>query len=156
MIMKNGAPDVEQRQQPVQGAVGRVEQPQPRQAAHGRRDHPWHQQHAAPFALAPARDVVHEMRDDEADERFEDDRGDGEDAGLLHHHPERLALEQEQEIAEADEPLHRLVEGGEMDGVERGIEHQQRDQQQERQRHQERDARFALQRPAQSRTPAGA
>ena len=43
-----------------------------------------------------ARDVVHEMRDDEADQRFEDDRGDGEDAGLLHHHPERLALEQEQ------------------------------------------------------------
>ena len=43
-----------------------------------------------------------------------------------------------------------------MDGVERGVEHQQRDQQQQRQRHQERDGRFALQRPAQSRTPAGA
>ena len=35
-------------------------------------------------------------------------------------------------------------------GIERGIEHQQRDQQDQRQRHQERDGRFALQRPAQA------
>ena len=89
-------------------------------------------------------------------ERFEDDGGDGEDAGLPHHHPEGLALEQEQEIAEADEALHRLVEGGEMDGIEGGIEHQERDQQDQRQRHQECDRRFALHGPAQGGGSASA
>ena len=84
------------------------------------------------------------MRDDEADERFEDDGRDGEDAGLLHHHPEGLALEQELEVAEADEALHRLVERREMHRIERRIEHQQRDQQDQRQRHEEGDGRLAL------------
>src|SRR5207253_5835197 len=85
-------------QNPVERAVGGVEQPQPGETAHRWRNDPGHEQHAAPFALAAARDVVHEMCDDESDQRFEDDGGDGEDAGLPHYHPERLALEQEQEI----------------------------------------------------------
>ena len=41
--------------------------------------------------------------DDEADDGFEDDRGDGEDAGLLHHHPEGFALEQEEEVSQPDQ-----------------------------------------------------
>ena len=146
--------DAELVQDPVERAVGRIEQPQPGETAHRRRDHPGHQQHAAPLALASARDVVHEVRDDEADERFEDDGSDGEDAGLPHHHPERLALEQEQEIAEADEALHRLVQRGEMDGVERGIEDEERHQQDERKRHQKRDGRFAPHGLAQREAPA--
>ncbi len=48
---------------------------------------------------------MNEMGDDEADQRFEDDGGDSEDAGLLDDQPECLALEQEFEIAEADKLL---------------------------------------------------
>jgi hypothetical protein len=91
---------------------------------------------------------------DESEERFENDGGDGEDAGLLHHHPERLALEQEQEISEPDEALHRLVQRGEVDGVEGGVENEEDDQEDQRKRHQERDGRFALHRLAQRRAPA--
>src|SRR5258705_6655779 len=47
-----------------------------------------------------ARDVVHEMRDHEADDRLEDDGGDGEQAGLEDDVPEGGALEQEVEVAE--------------------------------------------------------
>ena len=136
--------DAEQGQYPVEGAVGGIEQPQPSEAAHGRRNDPRHQQHAAPLALALGRDVVDEMGDEEADDGLEDDRRDGKDAGLLHHHPERLALEQEQEVVDADEALHRLVEGGEVHRVERRIEDEQRDQQDERKRHEKGDARLAL------------
>ena len=148
--------DAEQREDPVEGAVGRVEQPQPGERAHGGRDHPRHQQHAAPLALALGRDVVHEVRDEETDDGFEHHRRDGEDAGLLHHHPERFALEQEQEVAEPDEPLHRLVERGEVDRIERRIEHKQQDQQDQRQRHQECDRRLPLHRLAQAGAPADA
>ena len=69
----------------------------------------------------------------------------------LHHHPERLALEQEDEVAEADEALHRLVQRREMDRIERRIDHQQRDQQDQRQRHQERDASTCAAAPCASR-----
>jgi len=48
-------------------------------------------------------DVVNEMRDDEADQRLEDHGGDSENARLLHHQPERLALEKEFESCQADE-----------------------------------------------------
>jgi hypothetical protein len=83
------------------------------------------------------------MRDDEADQRLEDHGGDREDAGLLHHHPERLALEQEGEIAQPDEFRHRLVQGRQIERIEGGIEHEQRDQQDQRQRQQECHGRFA-------------
>ena len=65
-----------------------------------------------------------EMGDDEADHRFENHRGNGEQDRLLDHHPERVALEQEQEVVEADKPLHAFVQGGEMYRVERRIDHQ--------------------------------
>ena len=86
----------EMREDPVERAVGRVEQPEPRQRAHRRRNDPRDQQHAAPFALALVRDVVDEMGDDKADHRLEDDGRDGEQHRLLDHHPERVALEQEE------------------------------------------------------------
>jgi hypothetical protein len=50
--------------------------------------------------------------------------GDREDARLLDHQPERFALEQELEIAEADEALHRLVQRRQMQRIERRIDHQ--------------------------------
>ena len=50
-------------------------------------------QHAAPFAAAVRRARNARPR---SDQRFEDDRSDGKDAGLSHHHPEGLALEQKQ------------------------------------------------------------
>src|SRR5262249_59665057 len=51
--------------------------------------------------------------------------------------------EQEQEIAETDEALHRAVERGEIERIERRVHHQQRDQQDQRQGHQEGDHRLA-------------
>ena len=141
---------------PVQRAVGRVEQPEPGEAAHRRRNHPRHQQHAAPFALPLARHVMHEMGDDESDQRFEYDRRYGEQARLPHHHPERFTLEQEQEISQADETLHRLVERGEMDGIEGRVKDQQRDEENERQRHQKRERRFAPHRIAPAQSQGGA
>ena len=139
-----------ERKRVVEGAVGRIEQPQPGQRAHRRRDHPRHQQHAAPFALSLGRNVVDEVGDDEADQRLEDHRRDREDAGLLDHQPEGFALEQELEIAEADEVLHRLVQGRQMQRIERRIDHQDADQQDQRQRHQKRRGRLALERGAQT------
>ena len=140
---------------PVEGAVGRVEQPQPGERAHRRRDDPRDQQHAAPFALALLRDVVDEMGDDKADHRLEDDRGDREQHRLLDHHPERVALEQEREIPEADEMLHRLVQRRQMDRVERRIDHQAGDDRDQRQRHQERDRGPPAHEAAEARPAAG-
>ncbi len=96
-------------------AVGRIEQPQPGERAHGRRDDPRHQQHAAPLALALRRNVVHEVGDHEADDRLEDHRGDGEQAGLVDDQPEGVAAEQELEVPEADEARHALVQRREVD-----------------------------------------
>src|SRR5262249_35882590 len=82
--------------------------------------------------------------------------GVGEMQGWRTTNQERLALEQEQEIAEADEALHRLVQRGEMDGVEGGVEDEKRDQEDERKRHQKRDGRFAPHRGAKREAPAAA
>src|SRR5215207_8945359 len=70
--------------------------------------------------------------------------GDGEQAGLVDHHPEGFAAEQEVEVPEADEPGHALVERRQIDGVARRIGHEGEDQNEERQRHQEGDGRLAL------------
>jgi hypothetical protein len=78
------------------------------------------------------------MRDDEADQCLEDDSGDGKNARLLYHQPEGFAPEQKFKIAEADEPLHRLVQRRQMQRIERRVEHQNRDQKNQRQRHQKR------------------
>jgi hypothetical protein len=136
--------DAEMRQDPVEGAVGRIEQPEPGQRTQRRRNHPRHQQHAAPLALALGRNVVHEMGDHEADQRLEDHGRDGEQARLEDHVPERLPLEEEFEIAEADELGHRLVERRQPDRIASGIRHQDQDQQDQRQGHQEGDGRLAL------------
>jgi hypothetical protein len=63
---------------PVEGRVGRVEQPPPGERAHGGRNNPGHEQHAAPFALSLGRDVVNEMGDHEADDHLEEHGGEGE------------------------------------------------------------------------------
>ena len=86
------------------------------------------------------------MGDDEADQGFEDHGRDCEDAGLFDDQPKGFTLEQEFEIAEANEPRHRLVQRRQMQGVEGRIKHQERDKQDERQRHQEGRRRFSLQR----------
>jgi len=88
---------------------------------------------------------VNEMRGDEADQRLEDHRRDGEQARLPHHHPERLAREQKAEIAEADEALHRFVQRRQMHGIECRIDDEHRDQQDQRQGHEEGDGGLALQ-----------
>ena len=67
---------------------------------------------------------MNEVGDDESDQGFEDHGRDREDAGLLDHQPKGVALEQELEIAKADEPLHRLVQRRQMERIERRIEHQ--------------------------------
>ena len=59
---------------------------------------------------------------------------DREEAGLQDHQPERVALEQEGEIAEPDELRHPLVQHREIDRVERRIDHEAGDQQDQRQR----------------------
>jgi hypothetical protein len=110
----------------------------------------------APFALALGRNVMDEMRDDEADQRFEDDRRDGEDAGLLDDQPESFASEQELEISKADELLHRLVQRGQMQRIEGRIDHEDGDQQDQGQRHEESRGRFPPQRVAQARASARA
>ena len=77
--------------QPVEGAVGGIEQPPPSQGRERERNDPRHQQHAAPFALALARQVVDEVRGEEPDQRFEEHGAEREDRRLLHHHPECLS-----------------------------------------------------------------
>ena len=86
------------------------------------------------------------MGDDEPDQRLEDDGGDGKNARLLHHQPKGFALEQELEIAETDETLHRLVQRCEMHGIEGGIDDQNSDEKNQRQRHEKGCGRFPLQR----------
>src|SRR5882762_4104864 len=49
--------------------------------------------HSPPLALPVCRNVVNEVRDDEADQRLEDDRGDSENARLLHHKPKGFRSE---------------------------------------------------------------
>jgi len=60
------------------------------------------------------------MGHNKADQRFKEHGRDREDAGLSDHQPEGVALEQELEIPESDEALHRLVEGRQMQRIERG------------------------------------
>src|SRR5258708_5096906 len=59
---------------------------------------------------------------------------------------QRFALEQELEIAETDETLHRLVQRCEVHGIEGGIDDQNADEKNQRQRHQEGRGRLPLQR----------
>ena len=73
-----------------------------------------------------------EMRDDEADHRLENDRGDGEQHRLLDHHPKRVAFEQELEIAEADKAHHRLVQGRQADRIDCRVDHQTDDDRDQR------------------------
>src|SRR5260370_13520710 len=89
-------------------------------------------------------DVVDEVRDNETDQRLEDHRGDGENARLPHHQPKGFALEQELEIAETDEALHRLVQGCQMQGIECWINNQNCDEKDQRQRHEKGCSRFPL------------
>jgi hypothetical protein len=87
---------------------------------------------------------VDEVSDDETDDRLEDHRRYGEQAGLVDDQPEGVAAEQELEIPEADEAGHALVERREVDRVTRRIGDQDRDQEDQRQGHQEGDGRLAL------------
>jgi hypothetical protein len=70
---------------------------------------------------------MHEMGNDKPDHGLEDDRGNREKERLLDHHPKCVSSEQELEIPEADKPLHRLVQGRQMDRVDGGINHQAND-----------------------------
>src|SRR5262249_45081628 len=97
-------------------------------ATQSRRNDPRHQQHSTPLALAFVWYVVHKMRNSKAYHRLADHSGDREDAGLPDHHPECFALEKECKIVKADKAFHRLVQGGEMDRIEGGIYHEQRNQ----------------------------
>src|SRR5438045_6511501 len=88
------------------------------------------------------------MGDDETDHRLEDDRGHGEQHGLLDDHPERVALEQELEIPEADEFRHRLVQRRQMHRIERRIHDQAENDQDQRQRKEKRDHGLAADKSA--------
>jgi hypothetical protein len=90
------------------------------------------------------------MGDDEADQRLEEHRRDRKDARLFHHQPERLALEQEFEVAKTDEALHRFVQRRQMQGIERRIDHQCQDEKNQWQRHQKGRSRLALERGPQT------
>src|SRR5712691_1367629 len=83
-------------------------------------------------------DVMNEVSDDEADQRLEDHGRDREDAGLLDDQPKRFALEQELEVSKSDKTLHRLVQRCQMQGIERRIDNENRDQKDQRQRHEKR------------------
>jgi hypothetical protein len=100
--------------------------------------------HAAPLALPLGRDGVHDVGDHEADKGLEGHGAQCEQAGLPDHHPERVAAEQEGEVAEADEPRHALVQHREPDRITRGIGDQHDHQGDHRQGHQEGDGRLAL------------
>ena len=60
-------------------------------------------------------------------------RGDGEQAALEDNELEGVALEQELEVAEADERGHFLVQHAQVDRVERRVDHEPGDQQDQRQ-----------------------
>ena len=153
--------EAERVQHPVEGRVGRVEQPPPAERRHRQRDHPRHQQQAAPEPLVARRDVVHQVREDEAEERLQDHRGDREEAALEDHQLEGVAFQQEGEVAEPDERGHPLVQHAQIDRVDRRIDHQPRDQQDQRQRQQDgrwsivvaRSAACGLARRAEARRP---
>jgi hypothetical protein len=78
-----------------------------------------------------------------AEQRLQNDGGDGEQAGLVEDHPKPVAADQEGEIAEPDELGHAPVEHREIDREARGIGHEHDHQRQQRQGHQEGDGRFA-------------
>ena len=63
--------EAERVQHPVERGIGRVEHPPPGQRGQRQRDHPGHQQQAAPDALLAAGDVVHQVRQHEADQRLQ-------------------------------------------------------------------------------------
>src|SRR6266536_268549 len=65
--------DAQLSENPIEGAVRRVEQPKPSERAHRRRNDQRDKQHPAPLALALGREIVDEVRRDEPDHRLEDD-----------------------------------------------------------------------------------
>src|ERR1041384_7189667 len=95
------------------------------------------------------------MGDYEADNSLENHRGNGKQNRLLDHHPEGVALEQEREIPEPDVVLHRFVQGRQIDGVERRVDDQSRDDQDQRQGKRKGDHRLALRKPARADPRAG-
>ena len=130
-------------EQPIERAVGRLEQPPPAERRQGRRDHPRHQHHAAPFALSLGRDGVDRMRRDQADQHLEQHRDQREHHRLANHHPEGVALEQKEEIIEANEFGLGLVEHGEEHRIGRRVGDEAEHQRQQRHAHQHPHGRLA-------------
>src|SRR6185295_636297 len=116
--------------------MGRVEQPPPAERREGKGDHPRHKEHAAPFALAFAGQIINEVRCDQAYERFQENGGERKDCRLLHHHPENVARQQESEISKTDEPRLGLVQHRQIDRVEGRIDNKAGDDQNKWQTHQ--------------------
>ena len=145
----------EMAQEPVEGAVGRIEHPPPGEGRERKRHHPGNQQHAAPFALALPRQIVDEVCGDDADERLEEDRADGKDRRLLDHHPEGVAGEEEGEVAEADELGLGLVEHRKIDRVEERKDHEAEDEQEERRAPQNCDGGASAHEPLEAARPRG-
>src|SRR5215469_15663105 len=96
---------------------------------------------------------MNEVRDDKADDRLENDGGDGEQHRLFDDHPECIASEQKLKIAEANELCHRLVQGRQMYRIKCRVDHQAGDDRDQRQRHEERDRRFATRKSLQRGLP---
>ena len=79
---------------PVERAVGRIEQPPPAKRRQSERNDPWNEQHAAPLALTFARQIVDEVGCDETDQRLEKHGTQGKDRRLLDHHPKGVTAKQ--------------------------------------------------------------
>ena len=128
-------------QRVIERRIGGIEHPPPAERRQRQRDHPRHQQHAAPFALALDRQVVDQMRGDQADQRLKKHSRKRENRRLLNHHPEGVARHQEGEIRQADEARLRLVQHRQIDRIEGRIDDEAGDDQDQRHAHQQRNRR---------------
>ena len=133
-------------QQPVERAVGRVEQPQPGERAHRRRDDPGMSSMPRHLRCPLAGTLCTKCATKKPISALKHHRAHREDDGLLDHHPEGLALEQEGEVRRArrSAPSTCSASRGRTE-YSGGIEHQQADDQHQRQRHRERDGGLAPQ-----------
>ena len=117
----------EGRQQPVDGAVGRVEQPPPAERAHRRRDDPGDEQHPAPHPLALADTLWTRWATMKPISALKITAVTAKMHRLLAPPSRTSRGRTGTEVPEADEARHRLVQRGEVQGVEGRVDHQAHD-----------------------------